>query len=316
MTNTGLESTQFNFTGQLGKYTGKVREVYELANKRLVMIATDRISAFDHILPKPIPYKGEVLNGIAAHFLKETQSIVDNWLISTPHPAVAYGYKAEPIRLEMVIRGYCVGHAWRQYKSGMRSLCGEKMPDGMHENEAFPEPIITPATKADEGHDEDISRSDILKRGIVSEEVYNQLESYTRQLYQKGVEMAAARGLILVDTKYEFGMYNDKIMLIDEVHTPDSSRYFYADGYEENLRQGKAQRHLSKEFVREWLISEGFQGLEGQQMPAMNEERVAIIQRRYFELYEQIMGKAFVPGDRNNLMNDIQIAVEQQIALD
>lgn len=314
MSNIGLESTNFNFTGQKSKYTGKVREVYELENEKLVMIATDRISAFDHILPAPIPHKGEVLNTIAAHFLRSTEDIVPNWLISTPHPAVAYGLKAEPIRLEMVIRGYCVGHAWREYRSGERLLCGEPMPEGLVENQAFPEPIITPATKAEEGHDEDISKADILKREIVSKEVYEQLESYTKALFKRGTKMAAERGLILVDTKYEFGMYNGKIVLIDEVHTPDSSRYFYADDYEANLKAGKAQKHLSKEFVREWLISEGFQGLEGQQMPTLNAERVEIIRARYFELFKQIMGAEFVPSNRTNLMADMLAKVEDEIA--
>jgi phosphoribosylaminoimidazole-succinocarboxamide synthase len=310
----GLEKTEFEFTGQLSKYTGKVREVYELNNRHIVMVATDRISAFDHILPRPIPHKGEVLNTIASHFLNETKDIVPNWLVEIPHPAVAYGVKAEPIRLEMVIRGYCVGHAWREYRSGKRMLCGEPMPEGMRENEAFPEPIITPATKADEGHDEDISRNEILERGIVSEEVYTQLENYTKALFKRGTEMAAERGLILVDTKYEFGIFNDKIILIDEVHTPDSSRYFYADNYEQNLKEGKAQKHLSKEFVREWLISEGFQGLEGQSMPQMDDERVNIIRDRYFELYKQIMGHEFSPSDRSNLMADIESSVEEVIS--
>ncbi|MFY0673857.1 MAG: phosphoribosylaminoimidazolesuccinocarboxamide synthase [Bacteroidia bacterium] len=314
MSNIGLEKTNFEFTGQNSKYTGKVREVYELKNRHIVMVATDRISAFDHILPRPIPHKGEVLNTIAAYFLNETKDIVPNWLVETPHPAVAYGVKAEPIRLEMVIRGYCVGHAWREYKSGKRTLCGEPMPESMQENQAFPEPIITPATKAEEGHDEDISRAEILERGIVSEEVYTQLEHFTRALFKRGTEMAAEQGLILVDTKYEFGMFNDKIILIDEVHTPDSSRYFYADNYDQNLKDAKPQKHLSKEFVREWLISEGFQGLDGQSMPAMSDERVNIIRDRYFELYKQIMGHDFKPSNRVNLMSDIESSVEEVIS--
>lgn len=309
----GLEGTDFQLKGQLNKYEGKVREVYELENQRLVMVATDRISAFDHILPRTIPHKGEVLNTIAAHFLKATEDIVDNWLIDLPHPAISFGLKAEPIKLEMVIRGYCVGHAWREYKAGKRTLCGEPMPEGMQENEAFPEPIITPATKADSGHDEDISRAEILERHIVSEEVYTQLEQHTRALYQRGTEMAAEQGLILVDTKYEFGMYNGKIVLIDEVHTPDSSRYFYADTYEENLKKGAKQKHLSKEFVREWLISEGFQGLEGQTMPAMSDERVQIIRDRYFELFRQIMGRDFEPSNRDHLMDDMQSAINKTL---
>lgn len=309
----GLESTHFQFEGQKSKYTGKVREVYDL-DDLLVMIATDRISAFDHILPRTIPYKGEVLNKIAEHFLKATSDIVKNWLMAVPHPSASVGAKAEPIRLEMVIRGYCVGHAWRQYKAGHRTLCGEAMPDGMKENEAFPQPIITPATKAEEGHDEDISRADILKREIVSEEVYNKLEAYTRALYQRGTEMAAKQGLILVDTKYEFGMYQGEVILIDEVHTPDSSRYFYANEYEENLNKGLPQKHLSKEFVREWLISEGFQGLEGQQMPAMSDERVRIIQERYFELYNQIMGVPFEPGKRVDIQAELEAAIRTDLA--
>jgi len=309
----GLESTDFHFKGQKSKYTGKVREVYELDNDLLIMIATDRISAFDHILPRAIPHKGEVLNTIAEHFLRETSDIVNNWLMSVPHPAVSIGKKAEPIKLEMVIRGYCVGHAWRQYKAGHRTLCGEPMPEGMVENQAFPEPIITPATKAEEGHDEDISRKEILERGIVSEEVYSQLEQYTKALYKRGTEMAAKRGLILVDTKYEFGMYNGGIILIDEVHTPDSSRYFYADVYEENLRKGLPQKHLSKEFVREWLMSKGFQGLEGQQMPEMDDEQVGIIQERYFELFAQIMGQQFEPSKRINVQDEIKSAVESAL---
>ena len=311
MTAIGLEKTNFQLEGQLNKYEGKVREVYELAGNRLVMVATDRISAFDHILPRTIPHKGEVLNSIAAHFLNATSDIVDNWLMELPHPAVSYGLKAEPIKLEMVIRGYCVGHAWREYSSGKRILCGEAMPKGMKENEAFPEPIITPATKADSGHDEDISRAEILSRGIVSEAIYNQLETYTRALYQRGTEMAAEQGLILVDTKYEFGMYDGKIVLIDEVHTPDSSRYFYADTYKKNLKNGDHQKHLSKEFVREWLISEGFQGLEGQTMPTMSDERVEIIRDRYFELFRQIMGYDFEPSNRDNLLADMKLAIDQ-----
>lgn len=306
MSGTAIENTDFHFPGQIGKYTGKVREVYELQGDVLVMIATDRISAFDHILPKPIPYKGEVLNQIAAHFLEVSRQVVPNWLLGCPHPAVSVGVKAEPIRIEMVIRGYCVGHAWRAYQDGARSLCGVPLPEGIKENMAFPQPIITPATKAPEGHDMDISRDEILDTGLVSPQVYAQMENYTRQLYELGTKMAHERGLILADTKYEFGLYRNEVILIDEVHTPDSSRYFYLDGYERNLAQGLPQTHLSKEFVREWLIQQGFQGLEGQQMPMMDQERVNLIQARYFELFHRLMGKPFDQSDRQNHPNDME----------
>lgn len=283
----------FNFSGQTNLYHGKVRDVYTINEDILVMVASDRISAFDYILPKPIPYKGQVLNQVATHFLKATKDIVPNWLIDTPDPNVAVGYKCEPIKLEMVIRGYLTGHAWREYKAGKRVLCGEEMPENMIENEAFPEPIITPATKADEGHDEDISRTEILDQGIVSEETLNQLEDYTRKLFARGTEMAAKQGLILVDTKYEFGFLDGKIVLMDEIHTPDSSRYFYANEYEKRQKENQPQKQLSKEFVRQWLIENNFQGLDNQKMPDMPDEFVEIVTNRYIELYEVITGNNF-----------------------
>ena len=270
------------------------------------MVASDRISAFDHILPKGIPYKGQVLNQVATLFLNATKDIVPNWLIGTPDPSVAVGYACEPIRVEMVIRGYLAGHAAREYKSGKRSLCGVTMPEGMKENDRFPEPIITPATKADEGHDEDISREDILSKNIVPEAIYQQMESYTRALFQRGTEMAAERGLILVDTKYEFGLRNGQVILIDEIHTPDSSRYFYADGYEERQANGEAQKQLSKEFVRQWLIENGFQGLEGQKMPEMPDQFVNTVTERYIELYERITGKSFEKSETRDINSRIE----------
>ena len=306
----GIISTDFQFKGQTGKYTGKVREVYEFGDK-LAMIATDRISAFDVVLPKPIPYKGQVLNQLAAKFLDATSDIVTNWVESTPHPNVTFGKSCEPFKVEMVIRGYLTGHAWREYRDGKRMLCGVPMPDGMRENERFAEPIITPTTKADEGHDEDISREDILKQGIVSEADYVQLEDYTRKLFKRGTEIAADRGLILVDTKYEFGKYNGEIYLIDEVHTPDSSRYFYAEPYEELLKKNEPQKQLSKEFVRQWLISEGFQGKEGQQIPEMPEERITLISDRYLELYENISGEKFVKDEYSDKLARIKEAIAQ-----
>ncbi len=275
-------------------YRGKVRDVYKLPNNLLVMIASDRISAFDHILPEPIPFKGQVLNKTAIHFLEETQDICPNWFVNSPHPNVSIGYYAEPIKVEMVIRGYLAGHAWREYKAGKREICGVAMPEGMRENQKFPEPIITPATKADEGHDEDIAREEILKQGLVEPKIYEQLEKYTRALFQRGTEKAAEKGLILVDTKYEFGIRNGEVVLIDEIHTPDSSRYFYANTYEELLEANKPQRQLSKEFVREWLMEQGFQGLEGQTMPEMPQEFVQSVTQRYIELYEKITGTPFV----------------------
>lgn len=288
-----LEKTDLKSPNIENVYRGKVREVYTVKSNKVIMIATDRISAFDHILPKGIPFKGQVLNKVATYFLDATADIVPNWLESVPHPNVAVGKKCEPIRLEMVIRGYLTGHAWRTYKKGDRVLCGAEMPEGMKENEAFPQPIITPATKAEEGHDEDISPEEILTRKIVSPEVYEKLEKYTRALFQRGTEVAAKQGLILVDTKYEFGVYNGEIILIDEIHTPDSSRYFYADSYQELLGANKPQRQLSKEFVREWLMEHGFQGLEGQKMPDMPDEFVKEVTDRYIELYEKVTGKTF-----------------------
>jgi phosphoribosylaminoimidazole-succinocarboxamide synthase len=301
MSNT-LVKSDYNFPQQTNVYKGKVRDVYSVGNDLLVMVASDRISAFDVILPKGIPFKGQVLNQIAAKFLNATADIVPNWLMATPDPVVAVGKRAEPFKVEMVIRGYLTGHAARTYASGLRTLCGVNLPDGMRENEKFPEPIITPTTKAAVGHDEDISREDILAKGIVSEQDYVQLEKYTRALFQRGTEMAKERGLILVDTKYEFGKdANGNIILIDEIHTPDSSRYFYLEGYEERLKNNEAQKQLSKEFVRQWLIANGFQGKEGQKVPEMTEEYCKEVSERYIELYEQIVGEKFVPANNQNI---------------
>ncbi|HBH07751.1 MAG TPA: phosphoribosylaminoimidazolesuccinocarboxamide synthase [Flavobacteriales bacterium] len=275
-------------------YRGKVRDVYSLTNGDILLVATDRISAFDHVLPKGIPFKGEVLTSIASDFLDRTSDIVPNWKKATPHPNVMSGLKAEPIKIEMVIRGYLTGHAWRVYRSGGRKLCGVPLPEGMKEHDKFPIPIITPATKAEEGHDEDISREEIIEKGIVDEGTYNQLEEYTRKLFESGTHLAAERGLILVDTKYEFGLdSNGAIVLIDEIHTPDSSRYFYLNTYDQLQREGEPQRQLSKEFVREWLIENGFQGLEGQRMPELPDEFVELVTNRYIELYEKITGNQF-----------------------
>ncbi|MEO1712187.1 MAG: phosphoribosylaminoimidazolesuccinocarboxamide synthase [Bacteroidota bacterium] len=301
----GLAQTNFQLPGQTDFYRGKVRDVYMLAD-RLVMVASDRISAFDHILPKPIPYKGQVLNQIAAHFLDATRDICPNWLEATPDPNVAVGKKVDPFRIEMVIRGYLTGHSWRVYRDGGRALCGVALPEGMKEHDRFPEPIITPATKAEEGHDEDISREEIITQGIVSEADYIQLEQYTRALFARGTEMAKERGLILVDTKYEFGKIGDEIILIDEIHTPDSSRYFYLEGYEERQAQGTGQKQLSKEFVREWLIQHGFQGLEGQLMPLMPEEFVEEVTKRYIELFEVVTGSAFEKTSTEQLEERIE----------
>ena len=308
-----LTTSNFNFPGQKSVYHGKVRDVHHLENNLLIMVASDRISAFDHILPKGIPFKGQVLNQVATMFLNATSDIVPNWLIDTPDANVAVGHACEPIRVEMVIRGYLAGHSAREYKNGKRILCGVNMPEGMKENDKFPEPIITPATKADEGHDEDISREDILSKEIVAEDVYLQLEDVTRKLFQRGTEMAAERGLILVDTKYEFGLLNGKVILIDEIHTPDSSRYFYADGYAERQDKGIEQRQLSKEFVRQWLIENGFQGLEGQEMPNMPDSFVQTISERYIELYEKITGKDFTKSDTSNINNRIVINVGEYL---
>lgn len=309
-----LTNSSFNFPGQKAVYNGKVRDVYTLENDILVMVASDRISAFDHILPKGIPFKGQVLNQVATMFLNATKDIVPNWLIGTPDPSVAVGYACEPVRVEMVIRGYLAGHSAREYKAGKRMLCGVELPEGMKENDRFPEPIITPATKADEGHDEDISREDILANNIVPEDIYVQMEKYTRALFQRGTEMAAKMGLILVDTKYEFGIRNGEVVLIDEIHTPDSSRYFYAEGYEERQANGEAQKQLSKEFVRQWLIENGFQGLEGQKIPVMPDEFVNIVTERYIELYEKITGEQFQKSDTSNITDRIENNVKAFLA--
>ena len=305
-----ITRTDFNFPGQKNVYKGKVRDVYTLENELVVMVASDRISAFDHILPKGIPHKGQVLNQVATMFLDATKDIVPNWLLGTPDPAVAVGYACEPIRVEMVIRGYLAGHAAREYHAGKRMLCGVELPEGMKENDKFPTPIITPATKAEEGHDEDISREDILSQGIVPEDIYLKMEAYTRALFQRGTEMAAARGLILVDTKYEFGLRNGEVILIDEIHTPDSSRYFYADGYQARQDNNEPQKQLSKEFVRQWLIENGFQGLEGQQMPEMPDDFVTTVTDRYIELYERITGLSFEKADTRAIESRIQTNVE------
>jgi len=310
MTHT-ITDTNFNFPGQKSLYKGKVREVYALENDLLVMIATDRLSAFDVVMPKGIPYKGQILNQIATKMMEATKDIVPNWLTATPDPNVAIGQSCEPFKVEMVIRGYLSGHAAREYKAGKRILCGVSMPEGLKENDAFPAPIITPATKAEMGdHDEDISREDILARGIVSKEDYEVLEKYTYALFERGTALAAQRGLILVDTKYEFGKTaSGEIVLIDEIHTPDSSRYFYADGYEERQAAGEAQKQLSKEFVRQWLISHNFQGLEGQTLPEMSDDYIASVSERYIELYENITGETFVKAPVEN----IQTRIEQNI---
>ena len=298
MSNT-ITNSQFNFPGQQKVYHGKVREVYTLENDILLMIASDRLSAFDVVMPKGIPYKGQILNQIATQMMRDTEDLVPNWLIATPDPNVAIGYACEPFKIEMVIRGYMSGHAAREYKLGKRLLCGVEMPEGMIENDKFPLPIITPATKAEMGdHDEDISRDAILKKGIVTEEDYLVLEDYTRKLFQRGTEIAAKRGLILVDTKYEFGKTKEgKIVLIDEIHTPDSSRYFYSEGYEERQEKGDQQKQLSKEFVRQWLMQNGFQGLEGQSVPKMSDEYINMVSKRYIELYENITGSTFLKAD-------------------
>ena len=298
-----LMHTDFVFAGQTNKYTGKVREVYTLADDTLIMIATDRLSAFDVVMPRGIPFKGQILNQIATHMMKSTSDLVPNWILSTPDPNVAVGKKCTPFKIEMVIRGYLAGHAAREYKAGKRLLCGVAMPEGMKENDAFPEPIITPATKADQGdHDEDISEEQILEKGIVSEEDYNQLKDYTNKLFSRGTTMAAKQGLLLVDTKYEFGKDTDgNIVLIDEIHTPDSSRYFYADGYEDRQKRNEPQKQLSKEFVRQWLIRNGFQGLSGQQLPLMNDDYIDSVSKRYMELYEQIMGTPFEKASTENI---------------
>ncbi len=311
-----ITDTNFSFPGQKSVYKGKVREVYNINDNLLVMIATDRLSAFDVVMPKGIPFKGQILNQIATKFMAQTEDLVPNWLVATPDPNVAVGHLCEPFKVEMVIRGYMSGHAAREYKAGKRLLCGVPLPEGMKENDKFPEPIITPATKADMGdHDEDISREDILKKGIVSEADYEVLEDYTRKLFQRGTEIAASRGLILVDTKYEFGKTKaGEIVLIDEIHTPDSSRYFYAEGYEERQQKGEPQKQLSKEFVRQWLITNGFQGLEGQVLPEMTDDYIETVSERYIELYENIMGESFKKADVSNIQERIKTNVENYLA--
>ncbi len=304
-----IVKTNLNLPGQQSHYVGKVRDVYSIEGDYLVMVVSDRISAFDVVLPKGIPFKGQVLNQIAAKFLDETADILPNWKIVVPDPMVTVGHKCEPFKVEMVIRGYLSGHAWREYKEGKRTICGVAMPDGMVENQRFPEPIITPTTKADEGHDEDISKEEIIARGIVSREEYEQLEAYTRAIFQRGTEIAAKMGLILVDTKYEFGKKGGQIYLMDEIHTPDSSRYFYADGYEERLARGEKQKQLSKEFVREWLMANGFQGREGEQVPDMTPEIVDSITERYIELYENITGEKFYKAE----CDDVQARIEKNV---
>lgn len=306
-----LTKTEFNFPGQVSLYKGKVRDVYNIKNNFLVMVVSDRISAFDVVLPKGIPYKGQVLNQIAEKFLDATADIVPNWKIASPDPNVTVGHMCEPFKVEMVIRGYLTGHAWREYKSGKRMLCGCAMPEGMVENQKFAEPLITPTTKASEGHDEDISREEIIAQGLVDKAEYEMIEDYTRKLFQRGTEIAAEMGLILVDTKYEFGKKDGKIYLIDEIHTPDSSRYFYLKGYEERLAKGEQQKQLSKEFVRQWLIENGFQGKEGQTVPFMSDEFVASVSDRYIELFENITGDKFQKSDASKIEVRIENAVNE-----
>jgi phosphoribosylaminoimidazole-succinocarboxamide synthase len=299
--------SNFSLPGQTKFYSGKVRDVYTINNNWLVMIASNRISAFDVILPKPIPYKGQVLNQLAAYMLQKTKDICPNWLVATPAPNAAIGKKCEPFKVEMVVRGNLTGHAWRTYKSGKRELCGVALPEGMRENEFFPTPIITPSTKAEVGHDEDISREEIIRRGIVSKQDYEVLEKYTLALFARGKELAAKRGLILVDTKYEFGKIGDEIYLMDEIHTPDSSRYFYAEGFEDRLSSNESQKQLSKEFVREWLIANDFMGKEGQTVPTMSDEWIDTISKRYIELYEQLIGEKFVPEELSDEETETRI---------
>ncbi|GAB2977962.1 phosphoribosylaminoimidazolesuccinocarboxamide synthase [Mucilaginibacter puniceus] len=310
-----IKETNFNFPGQTAFYKGKVRDVYTINNKYLAMVVTDRISAFDVVLPEPIPYKGQVLNLIAARFLQATADIVPNWVVTVPDPSVTIGLICEPFKVEMVIRGYLAGHAWREYSAGKRQVCGVSLPEGLKENDKLPEPIITPTTKAAVGHDEDISREDILKQGIVSEADYLQLENYTRQLFKRGTEIAAKQGLILVDTKYEFGRANGQIYLIDEIHTPDSSRYFYSDGYEARQKANEPQKQLSKEFVRRWLIENGFQGKDGQQVPVMTPEKVQSISERYIELYEQITGETFIKPANQEILSRVETAIKNALAI-
>ncbi len=309
-----IVSTNFNFPGQTSKYVGKVRDVYSIGEDYLVMVVSDRISAFDVVLPEGIPYKGQVLNQIASKFLDATKDILPNWKVGTPDPMVTVGHKCEPFKVEMVIRGYLSGHAWREYKAGKRTICGVAMPEGMVENQRFPEPIITPTTKASEGHDEDISKEEIIAQGIVSKEDYEKLEEYTKAIFQRGTKIAAEMGLILVDTKYEFGKKNGVIYLMDEIHTPDSSRYFYAEGYEKRLASGEKQKQLSKEFVREWLMANGFQGQQGQKVPTMTPEIVNSITERYIELYEKITGDKFQKAKAEDIHSRIEKNVTNFLA--
>ena len=308
-----LTNTNYNFEGQTNVYRGKVRDVYSIGNDTLVMIATDRISAFDVVLPQGIPYKGQVLNQIAEKFLDATADIVPNWKMASPDPMVTVGLRCEPFKVEMVIRGYITGSAWRAYQKGERSICGIALPEGLKENQKFEQPIITPTTKADEGHDENISKEEVIAQGLVSKEDYEQLEKYTYALFQRGTEIAAQKGLILVDTKYEFGKKDGKIYLIDEIHTPDSSRYFYSEGYEERFQKGEEQKQLSKEFVRKWLMDNGFQGQEGQHVPEMTEEYCNSVSDRYIELYENIVGEKFVKADANDLEKRIEKNVTEYL---
>jgi len=301
-----ITRTNFTFPGQKDLYIGKVRDVYNIDDELLIMITSDRISAFDVVLPRAIPFKGQVLNQIASKFLDDTSDIVPNWKIASPDPMVTVGRRCEPFKVEMVIRGYLSGHAWREYKSGKRSICGVPMPEGMKENDMFPNPIITPTTKASFGHDEDISKEEILKQGLVSLEDYEMLERYTRAIFERGIQIASGMGLILVDTKYEFGKANDEIFLIDEIHTPDSSRYFYKEGYEERQLKGEPQKQLSKEFVREWLMANGFQGKDGQQVPEMDDAFVNLVSERYIELYENITGQKFERADVSNVLSRVE----------
>jgi len=310
-----IKQTQYNFPGQTAYYKGKVRDVYTINDKYIVMVVTDRISAFDVVLPEPIPYKGQVLNQIAAHFLEATADIVPNWVVSVPDPSVTIGKMCEPFKVEMVIRGYLAGHAAREYAAGKRTLCGVTLSEGLKENDKLPEPVITPTTKASVGHDEDISREAILAQGIVSEEDYIQLEQYTRALFKRGTEIAEAQGLILVDTKYEFGKADGKIFLIDEIHTPDSSRYFYKEGYQERQQNNEPQKQLSKEFVRKWLIENGFQGKDGQTVPVMTPEIVQSISDRYIELYEQITGNAFIKSNNQQVLTRVEHAVKLALSV-
>lgn len=310
MTLNAIKLTNYNFPGQTGVYHGKVRDVYTIGDKYLVMIASDRISAFDVILPRGIPYKGQVLNQIASKFLDATEGSVPNWKITAPDPNVMIGYIAQPFKIEMVIRGYLTGHVWRIYKAGGRQICGVPLPDGMKEHDKFPEPLITPATKAEHGHDEDISRDEILEKGLASEAEYEILEKYTRELFRLGSEIAGKKNLILVDTKYEFGLKNGRIMLIDEIHTPDSSRYFYAEGYEERQKRGQAQKQLSKEFLREWLMERNFQGKEGQLVPEMPDSLVNQVSERYIELYEKLTGERFLKDDYSGVIDRIRNSVD------